>query len=88
MRIVDVLTVPGASLRRTAGTRHVGWTVDDGICDRGGQASSSLVVTMRWNARDEASAGDSVVRAWRFNTRRERIEPAPTRDIACTNPVP
>lgn len=88
MRIVDVLTVPGASFRRTAGKRQLSWTVDDGICDRDSQASASLVVTMRWNARDEASAGDGVVRAWRFNRQRERIEPTSTRGIACTNPVP
>jgi hypothetical protein len=88
MRIVDVLTVPGAGFRRAAGKRHIAWTVDDGICDRRGQAPSSLVVTMRWNARDEASSGDGVVRAWRFNTQRERIEPVSTRGIACFNPVP
>lgn len=88
MRIVDVLTVPGASFRRIAGKRHLSWTVDDGICGRGEQASSSLVVTMRWNARDEATAGDGVVRAWRFNPQRERIEPASTHGIACMNPVP
>lgn len=88
MRIVDVLTVPGASFRRRAGKRHVGWTVDDGICDRGGQASSSLVVTMRWNARGEATAYDGVVQAWRFNTQQQRIEPTSTHGIACMNPVP
>ena len=88
MRIVDVLTVPGASFRRTAGKRQLGWTMDDGICDRNGHTSSSLVVTMRWNARDEATAYDGVVRAWRFNTQRERIEPTSIHGIACMNPVP
>lgn len=88
MRIVDVLTVPGASFRRRAGKRHVGWTVDDGVCGRSSEPTASLVVTMRWNARDEATAGDGVVQAWRFNTQRERIEPTSTHGIACMNPVP
>ncbi len=87
MRIVDVLTVPGASFRMH-GKRQQSWTVDDGVCGRRGDPSSSLIVTLRWNSRDEATAHDGVRQAWRFDTRRERIKPASTGDIVCLNPVP
>jgi hypothetical protein len=89
LRIVDALAIPGSSYSGTGRKPHVNWAVSgDGVCGRGSGPQSSMIVALRWNSRDRVTARNGVLKAWRFNTQRGRIEPTSTRRIVCVNPAP
>jgi hypothetical protein len=84
LRVIDALIVPGATYSSAGSRPHLSWAgPGSGVCSHADRPPSDVIVTLRWDSRNRATARKGIVQAWRFNTQRGRIEPTSTRGIVC-----
>lgn len=84
LRIIDALIVPGTTYSRAGSKPHLSWAgPGSGVCSHADRPPSDVIVTLRWDSRNRATARKGIVQAWRFNTQHGRIEPTSIRGIVC-----
>lgn len=89
LRIIDALIVPGATYPRAGSKPHLSWAgPGSGVCSHTDRPPSDVIVTLRWDSRNRATAAKGIMQAWRFNTQRGRIEPTSARGIVCEKVPP